>query len=209
LAALLLRAASVIRQHKDSTVRDDAVTGILRLISALPDDAGAQLANDFSHRPPASLGLSDDERKRIAGAGLSIAEKVVRQRYSAAAAVRLDGRQFSHDVWRWRRLADLSGSAIVEDQWPPIADLIDALLQSDALVVAEIVALAAGWGDGPSLDMHSPHEVRQAIRRIASPDVLDVAVRSVIKSGKWRDTTWPHLLWQFVGEEPPLERKRK
>lgn len=80
-ASLVLRGAEVLRRMKDPDVREKAIKAVLTVLSALPDDHGAELANDYTHHPPKSLDLTEDERKNIAGAGLPLAEQVVLRRY--------------------------------------------------------------------------------------------------------------------------------
>jgi hypothetical protein len=204
LAALFLRAASVLRRVDDAEVRSRTMDATFAILGALPDDFGAELANDLTHRPPRSLDLTEEECATIAEHGLRLAEAVVRRRFSSAVDVRRDGRLFSHDLWRWRRLLDLSGQAEPTTTWPSIKALLDNLVEDDPLVVSEVVALAAGWGDGPSLSMHSPAETRATLLRVADPESVELTVRSVIKAGRWRETTWPHLLWEYIGEAPPF-----
>lgn len=203
LAALFLRSASVLRQVDDAEVRAKTMDSTFAIMAALPDDFGAELANDLSHRPPRSLDLTEEECATIAVRGLPLAEAVVRRRFSSAVDVRRDGRLFSHDLWRWRRLLDLSGRAEPTTTWPSIKALLDSLLEDDPLVVSEVVALAAGWGEGPSLRMHSPAETRATLLRVTDPESVEQTVRSVITVGRWREATWPHLLWEYIGEAQP------
>jgi hypothetical protein len=206
VTSLLFRAVSALRQSNDDELRAYSVKYIISIVQALPDVFGAQLANDMTHRPPPSLELADEERIRIAESGLDRAEATVRRRYPTGADVRLNGQEFSRDLWRWRRLADLSGRANAETSWLPVKQMVDDLLAADPLVVSEVVALAAGWGDGPSLKELPRAEVRRGIARITDPDMVEAAVRSLIDSGRWQETTWPHLLWQYVGEVRPRRR---
>ena len=203
VAALLLRAASVVRQVEDAVVRAKAMNAILAVMAALPDDFGAQLANDLTHRPPRSLDLMEDECAVIAERGLPFAEAVVRRRFSRAEDVRRDGQSFSHDLWRWRRLLDLSGLAEATTTWPSIKTLLDDLLEEDPLVVSEVIALAAGWGDGPSLRVNSLEKARITLLRVTDPEAVEQRVRSVISAGRWREATWPHLLWEYIGQPQP------
>ena len=204
IGTLLLRAASRVRGAADIGVQTAVVDAILDVVNGLPNDEGAEIANDFSHRPPPSLALSADEVQRVAAAGLPRAEAAVRERFPDANAVRANGSQFSHDLWRWRRLADLSGGATADSSFPPIREFVEARLTENALVVAEIIALAAGWGGEPytpGLDMHSPMERHNTLARIANPADILLVAEGVIRRREAHLATWPHLLDGFVAPE--------
>jgi len=204
IGILVLRAAAEARQTSDPAARAAVIDRVLEVLEALRDDDSAELANDLSYRPPRSLDLTEAEVQRIAAAGLSPAENVVRSRFADPGAVRAAGREFSHDLWRWRRLAEISSATAEGQEYPPIQEFLTGLLAGDSLAVAEVIALAAGWGgdpDTPGLDMYSPMERHQSLVRVMNPsEVLQVA-EAVIARGDLQHTTWPHLLEAFVDSE--------